>query len=56
MSDDPTGLAARFGSGRAVQRIEDEGLLQGRGRYTDDDQPAGVLRAVFVRSPAVSET
>ncbi|MBK0391408.1 xanthine dehydrogenase family protein molybdopterin-binding subunit [Ramlibacter algicola] len=51
MSDDPTGLAARFGSGRAVQRIEDEGLLQGRGRYTDDDQPAGVLRAVFVRSP-----
>ncbi len=51
MSDDPTGLAGRYGSGQAVPRIEDEALLQGRGRYTDDLQPAGQLRAVFVRSP-----
>ena len=28
--------AARFGSGRAVPRIEDDGLLKGRGRFTDD--------------------
>jgi aerobic carbon-monoxide dehydrogenase large subunit len=45
--DNPT----RFGSGRAVKRIEDEGLLKGLGQYTDDLAPAGQLRAVFVRSP-----
>lgn len=44
--------AARFGSGRAVQRIEDEGLLKGLGQYTDDVVvPGAALRAVFVRSP-----
>ncbi len=48
---DPHGIAARFGSGRAVPRIEDEGLLQGKGRFTDDLQPEGSLYAVFVRSP-----
>ncbi|WP_332825246.1 xanthine dehydrogenase family protein molybdopterin-binding subunit [Ramlibacter sp.] len=42
---------ARFGSGRSVQRIEDEGLLKGLGQYTDDLAPAGQLRMVFVRSP-----
>jgi aerobic carbon-monoxide dehydrogenase large subunit len=41
----------RFGSGRAVKRIEDEGLLKGLGQYTDDLVPAGQLTAVFVRSP-----
>src|SRR5829696_3551666 len=41
----------KFGSGRAVKRIEDEGLLKGLGQYTDDLVPAGQLRAVFVRSP-----
>jgi carbon-monoxide dehydrogenase large subunit len=44
-------VATRFGSGQAVQRIEDEGLLKGAGRYTDDLQPAGQLRVAFVRSP-----
>src|SRR5690349_11651948 len=43
--------AGRYGSGREVARIEDEGLLKGEGRYTDDVVPAGQLRAVFVRSP-----
>ncbi|WBX99991.1 xanthine dehydrogenase family protein molybdopterin-binding subunit [Ramlibacter tataouinensis] len=53
MSADPAsnGIVARFGSGRAVPRIEDEGLLQGRGRFTDDLQPEGLLHAAFVRSP-----
>ncbi len=41
----------KFGSGRSVKRIEDEGLLKGLGQYTDDVVPAGELRAVFVRSP-----
>jgi aerobic carbon-monoxide dehydrogenase large subunit len=45
--DNPT----RFGSGRAVKRIEDDGLLKGIGQYTDDLAPVGQLRAVFVRSP-----
>lgn len=43
--------AARFGSGRAVARVEDEALLKGRGQYTDDVAPAGQLRVCFVRSP-----
>ena len=42
---------ARFGSGQAVRRIEDDGLLTGRGRYTDDVRPAGQTHLCFVRSP-----
>ncbi|MCY7318999.1 MAG: xanthine dehydrogenase family protein molybdopterin-binding subunit [Ramlibacter sp.] len=41
----------RFGSGRAVKRIEDEGLLKGVGKFTDDVVPAGQLNVCFVRSP-----
>jgi carbon-monoxide dehydrogenase large subunit len=44
-------VATRFGSGRSVPRIEDEGLLKGVGRYADDVQPTGELRVAFVRSP-----
>lgn len=51
MSTDTLDNPARFGSGRAVKRIEDEGLLRGRGEYTDDVAPGGHLHAVFVRSP-----
>ena len=43
--------ATRFGSGHAVRRVEDDALLKGEGRYTDDFAPAGVVRACFVRSP-----
>ena len=45
--DTPT----RFGSGQAVRRLEDDVLLAGTGRYTDDVVPAGQLRTAFVRSP-----
>ncbi len=45
---------SRFGSGRSVLRIEDEALLQGKGRFTDDitDDPeyGDILRVCFVRS------
>ena len=45
----------RFGSGQPVRRIEDDALLTGRGRFTDDinDDAAypGHLRLCFVRSP-----
>ncbi len=40
----------KFGSGQAVPRLEDEALLRGRGRYTDDHQPEGCLHLAFVRS------
>ena len=55
--------SARFGSGQAVRRLEDDALLAGKGRFTDDfmddfmdDASAAVRpdaqsRLVFVRSP-----
>jgi carbon-monoxide dehydrogenase large subunit len=49
-NDTPTGNAGRFGSGRAVQRIEDAALLRGEGRFTDDFRPAGTAVLRFVRS------
>ena len=51
MTDASPSLAARFGSGQAVRRREDDALLQGRGRYTDDLGQPGDGWAVFVRSP-----
>lgn len=41
----------RFGSGREVQRLEDDALLQGQGQFTDDFAPEGAARAYFLRSP-----
>ena len=41
----------RFGSSHPAWRTEDEPLLTGRGRYTDDVPAPGAAHAVFVRSP-----
>ncbi len=41
----------RFGSGQAVRRLEDESLLAGTGRYTDDVTLPGQGYLVFLRSP-----
>ncbi|VTU21637.1 Carbon monoxide dehydrogenase large chain [Variovorax sp. SRS16] len=41
----------RFGSGQAVRRVEDENLLAGAGRYTDDVTLPGQTFLCFVRSP-----
>ncbi len=41
----------RFGSGHAVRRLEDESLLAGAGRYTDDVTLPGQSHLVFLRSP-----
>ncbi|MDM0013483.1 xanthine dehydrogenase family protein molybdopterin-binding subunit [Variovorax sp. J22P168] len=41
----------RFGSGQAVRRLEDEKLLEGGGRYTDDFSLPGQAWLCFVRSP-----
>ena len=43
--------AARFGSGRAVPRIEDRALLEGRGRFTDNVAVPGHAVIAFLRSP-----
>ena len=47
----PVDLAARFGSGRAVDRIEDRALLLGEGRFTDNVAVAGQAVIAFLRSP-----
>ncbi len=41
----------KFGLAQPVPRVEDPRLLRGNGRYTDDYAPAGMLRAVVLRSP-----
>ncbi len=42
---------ARFGSGKAVARIEDRALLQGLGRFTDNVPVSGQTVIAFLRSP-----
>ena len=37
--------------GRALPRLEDDRLLTGRGRYSDDEQQPGQAWCAFVRSP-----
>ena len=41
----------KFGSGQAVERLEDAQLLQGKGMYTDDVNLPEQTRLCFVRSP-----
>lgn len=41
----------QFGVGQAVRRLEDQRLITGAGRYTDDITVAGQCYAVVVRSP-----
>jgi carbon-monoxide dehydrogenase large subunit len=43
-------IPTRFGSGREVQRVEDDHLLTGQGVFTDD-VTTDAARIVFVRSP-----
>ncbi len=50
-TDTPFSSPARFGSGQSVQRLEDDSLLTGRGRYTDDVVPASQAQLCFLRSP-----
>ena len=41
----------KFGMGAAVLRVEDSAFITGKGRYTDDIQPEGVLHGYVLRSP-----
>ena len=47
-------LETKFGSGKAVQRVEDDRLLRGQGLYVDDATAAGTKHVCFVRSPYAS--
>jgi aerobic carbon-monoxide dehydrogenase large subunit len=42
---------ARFGISQSMLRKEDDPLLRGAGHFTGDHLPAGMLRAVLLRSP-----
>jgi carbon-monoxide dehydrogenase large subunit len=44
-------VVAKFGIGQAVLRVEDQRLVRGRGRYTDDIAFADQAYLVVVRSP-----
>ncbi len=41
----------KFGAGQSVERVEDQRLLTGQGRYTDDIQFDGQTYGVTLRSP-----
>jgi aerobic carbon-monoxide dehydrogenase large subunit len=41
----------KFGVGQSVLRKEDDALIRGRGRYTDDHTPQASLHALVLRSP-----
>ena len=47
-------LETKFGSGKAVQRVEDDRLLRGQGLYVDDATAADTKHVCFVRSPYAS--
>jgi len=41
----------KFGVGQSVRRKEDDALIRGKGRYTDDHAPQAALHALMLRSP-----
>src|SRR6185436_13787617 len=41
----------KFGVGQSVLRKEDDALIRGKGRYTDDHSPQQALHALMLRSP-----
>ncbi|WP_218509499.1 xanthine dehydrogenase family protein molybdopterin-binding subunit [Variovorax sp. dw_308] len=47
----PVPAAGRFGSGKEVRRVEDDTLVAGLGRYTDDISFAEQAQLSFSRSP-----
>jgi carbon-monoxide dehydrogenase large subunit len=44
-------LAASQWIGKPLRRLEDQRLLTGQGRFTDDVRPEGALHVAFLRSP-----
>ncbi|MDU6373267.1 MAG: xanthine dehydrogenase family protein molybdopterin-binding subunit, partial [Bradyrhizobium sp.] len=46
----------KFGVGQSVLRKEDDALIRGKGRYTDDLAPSAALHALVLRSPHAHAT
>lgn len=46
----------KFGVGQSVLRKEDDALIRGKGRYTDDLAPSASLHALVLRSPHAHAT
>lgn len=46
----------KFGVGQSVLRKEDDALIRGKGRYTDDYAPQATLRCLVLRSPHAHAT
>jgi aerobic carbon-monoxide dehydrogenase large subunit len=46
----------KFGVGQSVLRKEDDALIRGKGRYTDDHAPSASLHALMLRSPHAHAT
>ena len=44
-------IAPKFGMGASARRLEDAVFITGRGRYTDDIAPEGVVHGYVLRSP-----
>ena len=41
----------KFGVGQSVLRKEDDALIRGKGRYTDDHAPSALMHGLVLRSP-----
>jgi carbon-monoxide dehydrogenase large subunit len=46
----------KFGVGQSVLRKEDDALIRGKGRYTDDYGPSSAMHALVLRSPHAHAT
>jgi len=46
----------KFGVGQSVLRKEDDALIRGKGRYTDDHAPQAAMHALVLRSPHAHAT
>ncbi|MBN9244158.1 MAG: xanthine dehydrogenase family protein molybdopterin-binding subunit [Mesorhizobium sp.] len=44
----------KFGMGASALRVEDRAFITGKGRYTDDISPQGVLHGYVLRSPVAN--
>jgi carbon-monoxide dehydrogenase large subunit len=40
----------KFGVGQSVRRKEDDALIRGKGRYTDDHAPSPAMHALMLRT------
>ena len=49
-----TVFTPKFGLGASVLRLEDNNFITGKGRYTDDIAPEGVLHGYVLRSPVAN--